>query len=767
MGLPLQGIPFEPRSNSYSEPSMRVTALMPISCILASAFTSMALAAGDADGHGPLAAPTNEKPAEPTLSERYGTWFVPPSQIVLEAMDTQGYLKEDANTDPSQPYRFAIERALDFSLSDGQWIDVEGGRLWRLDIVLDGAMSSRLHLSGLNLAEGQELAIVNPELEEQMTGVLSGTGDFLTGEAFGICAPTTRTRIEWFVPTGHTVQELPFDSAADAFGYRDVFGMFDQLGGTCSLNPACYAAWLNESNATAKLTFTSGGGGYLCSSQLVATTAADETPYVSTANHCISTTAEANSAAFIFFYRSACTGGNSAGTTVSGADLTVGYGASDCTLLMARGTLPTGVYWAGWTNTNPATSTASTGLHHPSGTAQAISFGVKNSASFNCGSPAGNWNSLSWTNGITEGGSSGSAIYRDSDHKMYGVLTCGASSCANPAADDGYGRWDLAVASGGFASPLAAGSDDAQEPNDACATPRILAAGTYTGLIVKRLDEDWYSLNVPVGQAVTGTFTYTHSNGDIDVDLYSACGTTAVLVRNGNVNNETLSYTNPGPSTTLLMRVYLSADTRNDYSMTMSWTTPAPVNDNCAAATAVGAGSFAFDTTYATTTALALPTSCDEGGGVAINKDVWFRYTAACTGNATASTCGTAIFDTRIAVYAGGACPGTTTPVSACSDNGAGCASSSSSATWAVTAGSTWYVRVGAPAATSGSGTLAMSCVAVAQCPADLDHDLYVDGADLGMLLGGWGSAQTDVNGDLYTDGADLGIMLGAWGACP
>ncbi|MSR69688.1 MAG: hypothetical protein EXS17_05005, partial [Phycisphaerales bacterium] len=424
---------------------MRYTALAAYSCILATSLCSAVLAAGDADGHGPLLAPANEKPSEPTLSERYGTWFVPPSQIALDAMDVEGYIKEDANADTSQPFRFAIERVLDFTLADGQWIDVEGGHLWRLDIVLDGAMSSRLHLSGLNLADGQELAIVNPDLEEKMTGVLTGTGDFGTGEAFGICGPTTRTRIEWFVPAGQSTARLPFESAADAFGYRDVFGMFDQLGGTCSLNPACYAAWLNESNALAKLTFTSGGSSYLCSAQLMATTAADETPYLSTADHCISTTAEANSAAFIFFYRSTCTGGNSAGTTVSGADLTVGYGTSDCTLLMARGALPAGVYWAGWTNTNPATNSASTGLHHPSGTAQAISFGVKNSSSFNCGSPTSNWSSLSWNNGITEGGSSGSAIYLDSTHKMYGVLTCGASACSNPTGDDGYGRWDLAV----------------------------------------------------------------------------------------------------------------------------------------------------------------------------------------------------------------------------------------------------------------------------------------------------------------------------------
>ncbi len=55
-------------------------------------------------------------------------------------------------------------------------------------------------------------------------------------------------------------------------------------------------------------------------------------------------------------------------------------------------------------------------------------------------------------------------------------------------------------------------------------------------------------------------------------------------------------------------------------------------------------------------------------------------------------------------------------------------------------------------------------------CTADITPpggNLVVDGADLGYLLGSWGSPAADLNGDGNTDGADLGILLGAWGACP
>jgi hypothetical protein len=47
----------------------------------------------------------------------------------------------------------------------------------------------------------------------------------------------------------------------------------------------------------------------------------------------------------------------------------------------------------------------------------------------------------------------------------------------------------------------------------------------------------------------------------------------------------------------------------------------------------------------------------------------------------------------------------------------------------------------------------------------DLNHDGRVDGADLGILLGAWGSAYApaDFDGSGSISGADLGLLLGAW----
>lgn len=53
-------------------------------------------------------------------------------------------------------------------------------------------------------------------------------------------------------------------------------------------------------------------------------------------------------------------------------------------------------------------------------------------------------------------------------------------------------------------------------------------------------------------------------------------------------------------------------------------------------------------------------------------------------------------------------------------------------------------------------------------CVGDLNGDGVVDGADLTILLGAWGTNDpvADLNEDGNVDGADLTLMLGAWGAC-
>jgi len=51
-------------------------------------------------------------------------------------------------------------------------------------------------------------------------------------------------------------------------------------------------------------------------------------------------------------------------------------------------------------------------------------------------------------------------------------------------------------------------------------------------------------------------------------------------------------------------------------------------------------------------------------------------------------------------------------------------------------------------------------------CPADFDHDGFVDSADLSVLLNAWPGPDGDLNGDGITNALDLAVMLGGWGVC-
>ena len=186
---------------------------------------------------------------------------------------------------------------------------------------------------------------------------------------------------------------------------------------------------------------------------------------------------------------------------------------------------------------------------------------------------------------------------------------------------------------------------------------------------------------------------------------------------------------------------------------------PAPANDDCGSAQVITRGSTAFTTLGATTDGEELPVECESDDSRQMYNDVWFSWTASCSGPVTVSTCGLADFDTWIAAYVDG-CLGA---VTACNDQSDSCPDSTSLMVLEAVAGETYLIRVGSWGLIGeGSGFLSITCPG---SPADLNGDGEVDGADLSKLLGGWGlPGVTDINSDGTTDGADLTLLLGEWG---
>jgi len=92
--------------------------------------------------------------------------------------------------------------------------------------------------------------------------------------------------------------------------------------------------------------------------------------------------------------------------------------------------------------------------------------------------------------------------------------------------------------------------------------------------------------------------------------------------------------------------------------------------------------------------------------------------------------------------------------------------------TYTTTTGTTAYYVKPSRFLVEASGVVGPAAPPPPPCPADLNHDNQVNGADLGLMLGAWGPCPSspcaaDLNGDNQVNGADLGLMLGAWGACP
>jgi hypothetical protein len=154
-----------------------------------------------------------------------------------------------------------------------------------------------------------------------------------------------------------------------------------------------------------------------------------------------------------------------------------------------------------------------------------------------------------------------------------------------------------------------------------------------------------------------------------------------------------------------------------------------PPNNTCSNALPIEEGSTPFDTTAATTNGLEPGCAAFIEGDGQIHKDVWFTYTATCTGELFVDTCGTAAFDTRLAVYQGAGCPLFPFDLLACNDDGADCPDGTSALVVTVVEGQQYTVRVGGFGPQDGGpGSLQVSFSPVLQLTVDTEPDGFQPG---------------------------------------
>lgn len=223
----------------------------------------------------------------------------------------------------------------------------------------------------------------------------------------------------------------------------------------CNLDATCYSENSSDRNAVARMSFVNGGLSYLCTGTLMNDSNSSGKPYFLSANHCISTQTVASNLETRWFYRSpTCNSGTLQSTSIrktGGAQLLYASSSTDMSFMLLNDTPPAGAVYAGWDASAVASGTSISGLHHPSGDLLKISFGAITGQTacettvgnrFQCIGASGNYYSVAWSQGTTEGGSSGSAIFRNG--KVIGTLFGGSAVCTIKGSLDYYGRFDVA-----------------------------------------------------------------------------------------------------------------------------------------------------------------------------------------------------------------------------------------------------------------------------------------------------------------------------------
>ncbi len=128
-------------------------------------------------------------------------------------------------------------------------------------------------------------------------------------------------------------------------------------------------------------------------------------------------------------------------------------------------------------------------------------------------------------------------------------------------------------------------------------------------------------------------------------------------------------------------------------------TPPPPSKDDCENANAIGdVKDLPFDTTDATF----------DGPGLCLSSpNIWYCYTATCTGNVTVSLAGSS-FDTMLAVYDGCECYPTSGDLIECNDDAGG--GYQSAVTFAAIAGNQYLIEAGGYGSETGEGLISISC---------------------------------------------------------
>lgn len=481
------------------------------------------------------------------------------ADVTLPPVDVAALLAEDrANAGFRKRLRVGVVRELDASpAGSGEWETTpDGSRAHHLVVESQGAVGLRLHLVEMELPQGASLYVYGAGGE---AAVYRAGGE--SREVWSPLVEGSRAELILVMPAE---AEAPSRTAyrVDSLShfYKDISKSASQFGeGTCNIDVSCSTEWDYKTKSVARITFVSGGTSYLCSGTLINNATNDYSPAVITANHCISTDVEAQSAQFFWLYKTAtCDGAFPSTGTVprsNGARLVATAENTDFTLLEVLGLVPNGLNYSGWDRTTGRTGNI-TGVHHPFGAYMRISHGRILSTN-----PSEV--EVQWSQGTTEGGSSGSGLFLPNGD-LIGQLSGGYAACENPLGADYYGNFSTSAAlvdtflTSGF-------GDDTLEPDnlrEQALTPDP-SGFNHSQRVVRAGNDDWYRFFLRHGSRLSVTLNSFNYHGQINMTIYRGGAVDPVY----QDYTDTAGAVNEGLDENYYLRVRVVDDVRNTYSI--------------------------------------------------------------------------------------------------------------------------------------------------------------------------------------------------------
>ena len=362
------------------------------------------------------------------------------------------------------PRPYAIATPVAVGLDGGSWASGGGDTLiWRTRVTSPGARSLSLMLPRFAGAPDARLYLraAGSDMTQGPYGIddVDREGRLWTALVFDDTAI-----VEVLVPAAQR-DALVLEIAGAYHGWSDLRGT-KNIGGTsgsCNVDVACPQGddWRDQIRSVVGLSYTSGNFRSFCTGNLVNNTSSDGTPLVLTAHHCGIREGNAGSIIAYWNYQAATCGGDAPSFTQSqnGAGFLATHERSDHTLvqLADQPDAAFNVHFAGWDAREDIAVNSGVSIHHPDADTKKISVFTtplvkeRETITRNNGLPqtVDAWR-VRWSQGTTEGGSSGSGIWDDTTGRLIGVLFGGRASCGqNQDLEDYYGRLDVGWEGGG------------------------------------------------------------------------------------------------------------------------------------------------------------------------------------------------------------------------------------------------------------------------------------------------------------------------------